>query len=103
MKSVFELGGKAINKDTAMAMSGGTNYEPAYKEKEKFVLFKIKPVMPDKPTNAPQIQQQEKDLSGSVEVGLWLLAGLVLVENGFADVIAVITRLEKYHFLKSLM
>lgn len=64
MSSVFELGGKAVNKNTAMAMSGGTNYEPAYKEKEKFILFKIKPVMPDKPTNAPQIPQQEKDFIG---------------------------------------
>ena len=28
MSSVFELGGKAVNKNTAMAMSGGTNFKP---------------------------------------------------------------------------
>ena len=28
MSSVFELGGAAVNKNTAMAMSGGTNFKP---------------------------------------------------------------------------
>ena len=28
MSSVFELGGKAVDKNTAMAMSGGTNFKP---------------------------------------------------------------------------
>ena len=64
MSNVFELGGTAVNKNTAMAMSGGTNYEPAYKEKEKIVLFKIKPVMPEKPINSPQIFEQEKEFIG---------------------------------------
>ena len=41
MNSVFELGGKAVNKNTAMAMSGGTNYEPSIKDSTT-VEFKIK-------------------------------------------------------------
>ena len=49
MSSVFELGGTAVNKNTAMAMSGGTNYEPNMKDSNT-ALFKIKPIVPEKVT-----------------------------------------------------
>ena len=64
MSSVFELGGKAVNKNTAMAMSGGTNYEPKYNETEDVILFKIKPLLPEKPTINPEISEMEKKFIG---------------------------------------
>ena len=42
MSSVFELGGKAVNKNTAMAVSGGTNYEPNYTNNEDLIVFIVK-------------------------------------------------------------
>lgn len=65
MSSIFELGGKPINKDTAMAVSGGTNYEPNYGETQTVVLFKIKPLMPEKPAvNLLEISRMEKEFVG---------------------------------------
>jgi hypothetical protein len=62
---IFEYGGKAVNKNTAMAMSGGTNYEPQIKETEQYVLFKIKPLMPEKPIiNLPEITEMEGKFVG---------------------------------------
>ena len=45
MSSVFELGGKAVNKNTAMAVSGGTNYERTRNHSQHH--FKSKPLIPD--------------------------------------------------------
>jgi hypothetical protein len=44
MNSVFDYGGKPINKNTAIAMSGGTNYDPDFKEAD-IVLFTERPMM----------------------------------------------------------
>jgi len=62
MNSVFELGGKAVNKNTAMAMSGGTNYEPNYTNNEDLVVFKVKPLLPK--IENKQISDLSKELVG---------------------------------------
>jgi hypothetical protein len=49
MSSVFELGGKAVNKNTAMAISGGTNYERTRSHSQNH--FKNKPLTPEFPKN----------------------------------------------------
>ena len=58
--SVFEYGGTAVNKNTAMAMSGGTNYEPSHKDLQNVSFFKIKPLIPDIPKLSIQIKEQAK-------------------------------------------
>lgn len=62
MSSVFELGGKAVNKNTAMAVSGGTNYEPNYTNNEDLIVFKVKPLMPI--VKNSQILKLSKELVG---------------------------------------
>ena len=65
MSSVFELGGKAVNKNTAMAVSGGTNYEPNYRRDVSKSLFKIKPILPEPPIiNAAHIKEQSEKYIG---------------------------------------
>ena len=62
MSSVFQLGGKAVNKNTAMAISGGTNYEPNYTNNEDLIVFKVKPLMPI--VENSQILELSKELVG---------------------------------------
>ena len=51
MSSVFEFGGTAVNKNTAIAMSGGTNYDRKRNHSQEH--FKNKPRLPDFPENTP--------------------------------------------------
>ena len=62
MNRIFEQGGKAVNKNTAMAMSGGTNYEPSHKDISNIDFFKIKPLLPDIPKNNPVLCEQAKNI-----------------------------------------
>jgi hypothetical protein len=64
MSSVFDYGGKAVNKNTAMAISGGTNYEPVFGDKHIAPLFKIKPVLPEQESLPKQIIEQQKQYIG---------------------------------------
>jgi len=60
MNRIFEQGGKAVNKNTAMAMSGGTNYEPDYRRNVENELFKVRPLIPEIPKDSCQINEQSK-------------------------------------------
>ena len=80
MSSVFELGGKAVNKNTAMAISGGTNYEPNYRRDVSQGIFKIRPLIPEPPQNAAnEINKQSKIYVGQrrsrLVVVAWFGAG----------------------------
>lgn len=80
MSSVFELGGKAINKNTAMAISGGTNYEPEYRRNVTNEIFKVRPLIPNIPENALEIKEQSKLYIGQrrsrlVVVAWWASGG----------------------------
>ena len=79
MNRVFELGGTAVNKNTAMAMSGGANYEPAYKDVSHIEFFKEKPPIPKIPKLSSQIREQAKKHIGErrsrLVVVAWFGAG----------------------------
>ena len=60
MSNVFDYGGKPVNKNTAMAVSGGTNYEPDYRRNVENELFKVRPLIPEIPKDSCQINEQSK-------------------------------------------
>ncbi len=63
MSSVFELGGTAVNKNTAMAISGGTNYDRKRNHSQEH--FKNKPLVPDLPENkTPEFLEKLKNRIG---------------------------------------
>ena len=72
MNSVFELGGTAVNKNTAMAMSGGTNYEPNMKDSNT-ALFKIKPIVPEMPKD-DSLKKKAKEVLGKRRSRLVVIA-----------------------------
>ena len=72
MNSVFELGGTAVNKNTAMAMSGGTNYEPSIKDSTT-VEFKIKPIIPEMPKD-DSLKKVAKEVLGKRRSRLVVIA-----------------------------
>jgi len=72
MKSVFELGGTAVNKNTAMAISGGTNYEPNMKDSNT-ALFKIKPIVPEMPKD-DSLKKKAKEVLGKRRSRLVVIA-----------------------------
>jgi|GEM_PF-3236491 len=72
MNRVFELGGTAVNKNTAMAMSGGTNYEPNMKDSNT-ALFKIKPIVPEMPKD-DSLKKKAKEVLGKRRSRLVVIA-----------------------------
>lgn len=74
MSNVFDYGGKPVNKNTAMALSGGTNYEANHKKDVTNSLFKIKPIIPEIPKLAIQIQEQAKKHVGERRSRLVIVA-----------------------------
>lgn len=74
MNSVFKLGGTTINKDTAIAMSGGTNYNPSHKDISDIAFFKVMPQLPKIPETATQIPEQEKEYIGKRRSRLVIVA-----------------------------
>ena len=79
MSSVFELGGKPVNKNTAMAISGGTNYEPNYKDVSHIEFFKERPLIPEIPKLSSEIREQAKKHIGErrsrLVVVAWFASG----------------------------
>ncbi len=77
MNRIFEQGGKAVNKNTAIAMSGGTNYERSRNHSEHH--FKIKPILPE----LPQIQDEAFVANLKSKIGL--RRGRLVITNWFAS------------------
>jgi hypothetical protein len=73
MNSVFDYGGKPVDKNTAMAISGGTHYEANHKKDIAHLLFKIKPVLPELPPSK-EIQEQSKKHIGERRSRLVIVA-----------------------------
>ena len=61
MSSVFDYGGKPVNKNTAMAISGGVNYDPDIQLRRTH--FDICPTFPNPPDN-PEIKKRIKEMIG---------------------------------------
>jgi hypothetical protein len=72
--SVFEIGGRPVDGNTASAISGGTNYEPAYKNTDHIGFFKVRPFIPDIPRHAIQIHEQAKKFIGERRSRLVIVA-----------------------------
>ena len=88
MSSVFELGGKAVNKNTAMAVSGGTNYERTRSHSQHH--FKNKPLTPELPKNqTPEFAEGLKKFIGlkrsRLTITNWFGAGTWLCRCSCGD------------------
>lgn len=77
MSSVFELGGKAINKNTAMAISGGTNYERTREHSQYH--FKNKPLIPELPKN------QTPEFAEKLKIRIGQKRGRLTITNWFGS------------------